>query len=1007
MKTNLNRIHLSLLAVLFFFVNQGYTQSYEQLDSLRIVYEKTNLDSALNYAQLALKKVEESHEKKDSLYSSALNNVAVLAYNLGRYEEAKPLFEEFAGLQKAIYGEKHPEYAKALSNLGFLYVDMAMYNDAEALLDEALKIHKNAQGKENIEYANVLDRLVVLYYYTGKYDQLESSQMEVIRIRKDLLGEEHPDYIAALSTLATVYNINGETAKAEKLFVEILELQKELFGDADRNYLLTASNLATLYHILGNFKKAEDLYRIVLEGRKKLLGDQHPDYAQTLNNLAAFYADIAKYIENEEEVKLNYAKAEKLYIEAINLKKEVLGDQHPSYASSLNNLAYLYADMEENSKAVPLLMEAISIYETAEVLQNIEYVNALTNLGYMYSRIAHEDTCAHPLKWLLKAEPLLIKSKDVYKSVYGNKHPGYGNSLNNLSVLYDDFAYFTENKEYEKKYDVQTIKYCLKSIDVLNQNIDYSFSFLSEKEKEAFMKTKFMLFDSFYSLVLDKIENSPEIVESVYNNAVRNKGRLLKSSTALRFKILRSQDSTLINNYNNWLELNKELAQLYSQMQDNKEQIKNLEERANFLEKELVFSSQLFEDYKNSQTVNWKDIRNNLAPKEAVIEFIHFNYYERNASDKIIYCALIVNPDSKYPEMIRLFNEDQLIDILGKYGGNNLNYITDIYGTNSNTKTALYNLIWKPIEESLEGVKRVYVSPSGLLHKISFSAIAKDQNVYLCDLYDVNVQSTTGNIVLKEDKPFEYKNSTATIFGGVNYNGDSTDTKLWNYLEGTKTETQNISKLLKKKKVQVNFYTASTATERAFKHSASNSNILHVATHGFFYPDPEKVQEEMAPEMKTGNVAFLVGSRGFGVSTFVENENPLMRSGLVLAGANDVWNMEASDTTEDGVLTAQEIAYIDMRKTNLVVMSACETGLGDIRGSEGVYGLQRSFKMAGADKIIMSLWQIPDKETEEFMTMFYKKLLKEKNIRTAFNQTQKEMRDKYDPYFWAAFVLIE
>ena len=140
----------------------------------------------------------------------------------------------------------------------------------------------------------------------------------------------------------------------------------------------------------------------------------------------------------------------------------------------------------------------------------------------------------------------------------------------------------------------------------------------------------------------------------------------------------------------------------------------------------------------------------------------------------------------------------------------------------------------------------------------------------------------------------------------------------------------------------------------------------------------------------------------------MENNNPLMRSGLVFAGANDVWSTEDRDyNKEDGVLTAQEVAQIDMRKTKLVVMSACETGLGDIRGSEGVYGLQRSFKMAGVNYMIMSLWKVPDKETQEFMTLFYTKLLKEKDINKAFKETQKEMRTKYDPYFWAAFVLIE
>ena len=137
-----------------------------------------------------------------------------------------------------------------------------------------------------------------------------------------------------------------------------------------------------------------------------------------------------------------------------------------------------------------------------------------------------------------------------------------------------------------------------------------------------------------------------------------------------------------------------------------------------------------------------------------------------------------------------------------------------------------------------------------------------------------------------------------------------------------------------------------------------------------------------------------------------------MRSGLVFAGANDVWSRQKdtydnSSYFEDGVLTAQEVATIDMRKTELVVLSACETGLGDIKGSEGVYGLQRSFKMAGVEYIIMSLWQVPDKETAEFMTTFYTNLAKTNDIRDSFNLTQHAMRKKYDPYYWGAFILVE
>ena len=527
-------------------------------------------------------------------------------------------------------------------------------------------------------------------------------------------------------------------------------------------------------------------------------------------------------------------------------------------------------------------------------------------------------------------------------------------------------------------------------------------------------------FDNFNSFALKTNKQFNSITTTVFDNTVRNKGILLKSSTAMRTAILSSKDTMLINKYNKWISLKKEIAKIYSTPINKRQQDpKQLEGQATVLERDLVKSSEEFSAFSQTFKTNWQDVQKALEPNEVAIEFVHFNYYDKDWTDTTYYCALIVTPKSQYPEMIPLFEEKQLEQIIGKFGGNNYSYINSIYGKNTELNQELYNLVWAPIDSYLKSVsvtqsdadtkRTIYLSPSGLLHKISFSAIAKEQNVYLCDAYDIEIKLTTGKITEHSKNAFNNINKTfATLFGGITYDTDSTKQKVWSYLEGTKTETEQIHKILKDGKVDVNYFSNTTATEEEFKLMASNSNILHIATHGFFYPDPKEIQEETEKNVDAGEIVFRGGSRGFGVNSFVENPNPLMRSGLVFAGANDVWSKQTkNDSIDDGVLTAQEVAHIDMRKTELVVMSACETGLGDIKGSEGVYGLQRSFKMAGVGYIIMSLWQVPDKETEEFMTSFYKKLIKQKDIKKAFAETQKEMRIKYDPYFWAAFVLIE
>ncbi|MBS4013538.1 MAG: CHAT domain-containing protein [Bacteroidetes bacterium] len=301
------------------------------------------------------------------------------------------------------------------------------------------------------------------------------------------------------------------------------------------------------------------------------------------------------------------------------------------------------------------------------------------------------------------------------------------------------------------------------------------------------------------------------------------------------------------------------------------------------------------------------------------------------------------------------------------------------------------------------------LSPSGLLHKISFAAIAKEKDVYLCDIYELQTQS--GTIKLAYPDNFQLANNfSALVFGGINYNADNIDQEIWQYLEGTKLEATTISEILQGNNINVNLFTGDNSKEEKIKELGGKTDIIHIATHGFFFPDPQEQLEAFHSEIKE-NIIFrgsnLSGARGFGVWQYLKNQNPLMRSGLTFSGANRVWAEPFAGTDNDGVLTAQEVVNIDLRNTGLVVLSACETGLGEIRGSEGVYGLQRAFKMAGVNYIIMSLWQVPDKETEEFMISFYSELIKSNDIKKSFNLTQKKMRAKYDPYFWAAFVLLE
>ena len=244
------------------------------------------------------------------------------------------------------------------------------------------------------------------------------------------------------------------------------------------------------------------------------------------------------------------------------------------------------------------------------------------------------------------------------------------------------------------------------------------------------------------------------------------------------------------------------------------------------------------------------------------------------------------------------------------------------------------------------------------------------------------------------------------LFGGIQYERNpapvkADETDPWNgkgfrYLVGTEEEVDTIALMARLKKIETDVAKGLRANEELLKEICNDASpaIMHIATHGFFYPPPANK---------------IAGASQKGEQVFAGADNPLMRSGLWLAGAAETFFKKPVDGKEDGVLTAFEVANLYMPKTKLVVLSACHSALGDIHGSEGVYGLQRAFKLAGADYLLMSLWQVPDKESKEFMINFYKNVFDGDAIDKAFSNTQTFMKTKYrhDPYRWAAWILIK
>ena len=330
------------------------------------------------------------------------------------------------------------------------------------------------------------------------------------------------------------------------------------------------------------------------------------------------------------------------------------------------------------------------------------------------------------------------------------------------------------------------------------------------------------------------------------------------------------------------------------------------------------------------------------------------------------------------------------------------------------------------------------------MHRINLNAIPLNESETLADHFNlIGLNSTRQLILSGETKPYD---QTAVLFGGIQFDRDSSElsneqtfasrsaTALnlqladatmrgenWSYLPGTDREVKAIDGIMRTSGIKTELLSAHEATEEAFELIGKEKpapRILHIATHGYFFPDRSnfdksgEVHDSATKEDAHGQVGSKTASRKESTQepVFKWSDHPMLRSGLILAGGNSSWQGTAPrDGREDGILTAYEISQMDLSNTELVVLSACETGLGEIHRNEGVFGLQRAFKIAGVKYMIMSLWQVPDKQTSLLMTTFYKKYLENKmSIPDAFHAAQKELRDLgLDPYQWAGFILIE
>ena len=918
---------------------------------------------------------------ENSKYASTLNNIGSTYSKIGDYKNALDCQIKAMEIRKKIYGEEHTDYASSLNNIGNTYNNIGDYPNALKFKLGAYKILKKTLGEEHPQYAQSLNNIAVTYKLMGDYQNALKYQIQAVKILKNALGEEHPYYASATNTISIIYSDLCDYQNALKYQIISMEVIKKLLGEEHPDYAQSLNNIGTIYESMGDNQNALKYFLQAMEIRKKTLGENNSKYSSSLNNVGNVYSNMG---DNENALKY--------YTEALEITEKFLGKEHPEYAIILNNIGSIYSDMNDAQNAMKYYIQAMEIRKKVLGEEHPKYASSLINISIAY-KIAGDYRNA--LKYLTQATGIL-------KKVFGNMHPEYASSLSNLGIVYSNM------KDYEN-----AIKANSQTSDICKNNLVKNFSFMTTHEREAYWQanSKYFLCNIKYMF---HEPNNTLAVKTSYDTELITKGLLLASEISITNTIMESGDSALISEYENIKVLHKHLnEELEKPIAERKFDCDSLETEMQKMERHIMEGCKDFGDITKFIKIDWKDVQNSLKTNDVAIEFSNFP-----ENDTTRYVALVLTKGMKAPVCVPLFDEYEMQKLLRGIAPAKMETPTNDENRGATTVAAkrqgiyesigLYNLLWKPLEKYFPENPRIYFAPSGMLHQIAveYAPISHEQTI--SDKYEIYRVSSTRFLAM-DYMPKPMKNSV--LYGGIYYDSDTTTMKQesdrystrsatsytsfadfnrnedrgsLSYLPGTKTEVENIVGTLKKKKKMIStLYEGSQANEESFKAlSGSDISILHIATHGFFLPTDEKMSGDQS----------------------------LIQSGLLLSGANYAWqNQPIPEGVEDGILTAKEISFMDLRQTDLVVLSACQTALGEITG-EGVFGLQRGFKKAGVRTIIMSLWPVDDNATLLMMTEFYTNLTKGMSKREAFLAAQNKVKNTagfQNSRYWAAFIMLD
>ena len=886
--------------------------------------------------------------------ATSLNNVAGLLESMGAYEQAIPLYQRALGIKEKVFGPEDPNTATSLNNLASLYRAMGAYDRALPLLQRALAISEKALGPEHPDTAMSVNNLASMYASVGAYNQALPLAEHALSILEKVLGPAHPNTAASLNGLASLYGSMGAYDRALPACERALAIREKTLGPDHPLTATSVNNLASLYHAIGAYDRALPLYARALAAKEKALGPGHPETATDVNNLAGLFESMGAH-----------DRALPLYERALALREKALGPQHPDTARSLNNLAALYALMGWYDRALPLHERALVIREKALGPEHPDTAGSLSSIAGLYESMGGYD----------RALPLYERALAIREKALGPQHPRTGASLYDLAINFEASRFFDRASPLIDR-----------ALSVEEDHIARTLLIGSRRDQLAFLATTRDTTDVTLSLNLHDLPNDRPAANRALLTLLRRKSRATETAALVMTETRRNLGP----------EGQAQLGELRLAVRERealgrrgpgpegidawKARLADADTRIDSLESALSQQSAAFR--RATTPIEIEDIRAKLPPNSALVEFAIWHPFDPHGT--------VRRSPPRYAIYVLSADGSLTWSDLGPADAvdTKVNALRDALTRGAawrGASTALYAAILGPIEHALTDTTRLYLSPDGALSLIPFGLL-RDKDGKPIDSGRTLVLLGAGREILNHGSI--EPGTTPVVISGVDYGPPGP----WATLPGTTKEGRSIRKSL-----QASSITGRSATETALS-TLHGPTVLHIATHGFFDRDTAIALLE-AQILK----AAARNSRSTTLSPPDDPDTALWRSGLVLAGANN-----SSEEADNGYFTAAEVASLDLHGTRLVVLSACETGVGTPRAGEGVMGLRHALVVAGSDAQLLTLWKVDDEATAAFMKVFYGELKENHTVAEALSTAQTSVASEprwAKPYYWAGFTL--